>query len=302
MRSFPQLPSTHFEWVSLQWEPIAISGERLTAFVIVRCTNADSQTRVHSCITPKQTRCIFGENSKSITEILHFAESLLAEDLDNQILAELKLGFSGFHVGRMGSIYAESIAEATQIAVRESSLFGSASMLNFSSELVAIAEEQIESSVKQQEDRFYQLVHQLVTSNSPFLEQRFRKSFRLADNARGTRLDYAGNNLFANLHRLKPGRTLSQQIKIGKQKLLDLSSIRLWIADQNREIGDRNVQNFEMLTHRPTVPDIDHSENEIRQVNEAVEELTYAADHHELRLHCYDNFQLAANRILELEN
>ena len=301
MRSFPQLPSSHFEWVSLHWEPIAVSGERLTTFVVVRSTNADPQARIHRCITQKQARCLFGANSKHVFEVLHFAESLLSENLATQTLSEIKLGLSGFHVGRLGGVYAESIAEATQIAIREASLFGSAAMSEFSDELVATVEEQIESTLKQQEDRFYQLVHQLVTSKSPLLDQRFRKTFRLADNARGTRLDFAGSHLFANLHRLKPGRTLTQQIKIGKQKLLDLSSIRLWIADQNKEFGDRNVQTFEMLTHRPSVPDIDHSESEIRQVSEAVEELTYAADHHELRLHCYDKFELAASRILELE-
>jgi hypothetical protein len=207
--------------------------------------------------------------------------------------------FSGFSVLQGGSVFASSLLEASHAAIRQVSVFGSSSMSDFSETLLAAVEEQVELAEQQTEDRFFHLVHRQVVERLPSLEPMFRRSFKLTATARATRIDFAGRKLMANLHRLKPGRSLTQQLKYGKQKLLDLSSLRLWLQEQ--AITEPPTHNFELIAHRPMEQSVDYSDAELRQVGEAAEELTYAADHHELRLQLVSNAQEAAHRIFDLE-
>lgn len=301
MRQFPKLPATKFDWFSIVWEPISQSGERIAAFVVVRENGAETLPKLHRCISRKHARCLLGDAFENMDALLEFSESLILEQLKAPANFGQGLAVGGFTIGRTGIVHAQSIAEAGRIAIREASLFGSAAMGTFSDEVIEVLQEQVDSIDQLSEDRFFHLVHKLVVEQSPTLDGKFRRSFKLTDNARGTRLDFAGEKLVANLHRLKPGRTLTQQVKFGKQKLLDLSSVRLWLEEQKSLVENEFHREFELLTHRPDTESIDFTAAEIRQVNEAVEELTYAADHHELRIRLYANVKGAADRILEVE-
>jgi hypothetical protein len=301
MRTFPALAAEIFDWFSIGWEPIAMSGERICAFVVVTRRGAPSEYAVHRCITPKQLRCLIGEVADNALALLDFAEATLTEymRIPNKDMTP-SVPFSGFVDLQRGSVFAGSLLEASHAAVRQASLLGSGSMIEFSESLLAAVEEQVEIAEQQTEDRFYQLVHRQVIERLPKLEAMFRRSFRLTDTARPTRIDFAGRTLVANLHRLKPGRSLTQQLKYGKQKLLDLSSLRLWLQEQ--AITEPPSQEFELIAHRPVDDAADYSSTDIKQVSEAVDELTYAADHHKLRLRLVSDVQEAANRILEVES
>jgi hypothetical protein len=302
MRQFPTLPTNKYDWLSVAWEPIALSGERVTVFIVINEVGKETSPQTHRCVTLQQAKCLLGENSSSIISLLDFAESFLAEQLKDAVQFEDIRGLSGFSVGRRGYLYARSISEATTVAVREASLFGSAALANFSENLLLKIDEQSENINSQSEDKFFQLVYKNVLAQRPNFESKFRKTFKFTDSARGTKIDFAGNNLVANLHRLKPGRTLSQQVKFGKQKLLDLSNLRLWLAENNALIEHELHHNFELLTHRPHSDSVDYSSSEIKQVNEAVEELVYSADHHELLVREFINADDAAMRIIAAEN
>jgi hypothetical protein len=301
MREFPSLPNSLFEWFSVAWEPIALSEERLIAFVVVTERGTSTRPHIHRCITDRQVRCLFGEGSGNVSALLEFAQSLLTEQLSISGDLEANFGFSGFSLGRKGFLNANNQLEAVRVAICEASLFGTTALTEFADRVLQATEEQTEHINAVSEDRFFQMVQKLVTEQSPQLHKQFHKSFKLTENARDTKIDFAGSRLFANLHRLKPGRTLTQQLKYGKQKLLDLSSLRLWLDDQKLRITGETHTEFELLTHRPKEESIDYSLAEIKQVNEAVEELTYAADHHDLRLRLYDSPDAAAKRILEAE-
>jgi hypothetical protein len=233
--------------------------------------------------------------------LLDFAEAAAHEFMRRVDRTEgMPAVFSGFAMLQSGNLFANSMLEASHGAIRQASVLASASMSEFGETLVAIVEQQVEQAEQQTEDRFYQLVHRQVVERLPLLEPMFRRSFRVTDTARPTRIDFAGKRLIANLHRLRPGRSLTQQIKYGKQKLLDLSSLRLWLQEQS--ITEEASQEFELIAHRPMEDSVDHSDADIRQVFEAVEELTYAADHHELRLRLVSSVPDAARRIVESES
>lgn len=301
MREFPSLPTSLFEWFSVAWEPIALSEERIIAFIVVTEQGSNTRPHIHRCITDRQARCLFGEGAANISALLEFAQSLLTEQLNISNSIGADFGFSGFSLGRKGFLNANNQLEAARVAICEASLFGTTALTELADRVLRVPEEQAENISIISEDRFFQMVHKLVTKQAPQLHNKFQQSFKLTENARNTRIDFAGTKLFANLHRLKPGRTLTQQLKYGKQKLLDLSILRLWLDDQKKQItGDAHTE-FELLTHRPKEESVDFSMAEIQQVNEAVEELTYAADHHDLRLRLYNSPDATAMRILEVE-
>jgi hypothetical protein len=301
MRQFPTLSATEFEWFSIGWEPIAMSGERIAAFIAIREKNSASPPQIHRCIAMKQAQCMLGENYSQATDFLDFAEQLIATQLKDSPKFAASVEISGFSICRTGSVFSSSLADAVRIAIREASLLGSATLANFVDQLIVPPDTAWLEKNSSSEDRFFQMVQRNVIAEAPHLGNRFRQSYKLAANARGTRLDFAGRRLFANLHRLKPGRTLGQQVNIGKQKLLDLSSVRLWLKEQNDFASNELVFDFELLTHRPESEGIDYTEADIRLTHEAVEELTYAADHHELRIRQYGEIDGAVQRILEAE-
>lgn len=301
MRTFPSLPETQFDWFSVAWEPIALSGERLVAFLVIYESGNTTVCRIHKCVSDRQIHCLFGHDVEKISALFEFVKSLLSSQGSALNCFDSDFGIPGFSIGRKGFVFANSQTEALRIATREGSLFGSTALAEFTDSVFQVASFEETQVGPLLGDRFFQMVQQLVVQKSPQLSGKFQQSFKLTENARGTKIDFAGDKLFANLHRLKPGKSLTQQIKYGKQKLLDLSSLRLWLSDQKIAAAGAHHQDFELLTHRPVTESIDYSLPQIRQVNEAVEELTYIADHHELRLRLFTNEETAAGRIIEAE-
>jgi len=303
MRIFPTLPKFKYEWASLNWEPVAGSGERITAFIVVRNVKNIEQVQIFSCFSPQQMQCLFGENSSRILELLEFVKSLLLPMTSQPKLANLNIGLSGFFLGSQGYVFADTIYQATQTSVRESSLFGNAVLAKFSETIV-----HTETPVLINEPPthvtsvFLQNVIKEVIIKNPNLKSYFSVRRQFAESARPTTIDFLGKRLIANLQRLKPGRTLNQDVKLGKQRLWDLSTSRHWFEEKKKTLPDESDRDFELITLTQNYDDNKYTKNDLREAKYALSALEIAAKYHQLKIYQVNTETIAAERILTMEN
>ena len=189
MRTFPSLPETQFEWFSIAWEPIALSGERLVAFLVIQENGNATTRRIHKCVSDRQIHCLFGHDVEKISALLEFVQSLLSDQISTLNSFDSDFGIPGFSIGRRGFVFANSQADAVRVATREGSLFGSTAMAEFTDTIFQVPQLEESQVGIFLGDRFFQMVHQLVVEKSPQLGGKFQQSFKLTENARGTKID-----------------------------------------------------------------------------------------------------------------
>jgi hypothetical protein len=148
-----------------------------------------------------------------------------------------------------------------------------------------------------EEDPWPKQVRQAVVARAPRLSGWFARRVRLVAQGEGTKFDFLGQCIAAQLGRLIPGSTMGEQVRRAKAKLFDLETLRdspdVYMLERPRD--------YELLLYRPRDDDPAYSPSSIERLHEALAGLEEAGDRQELRVRPVFDADKAAERIVEAE-
>jgi hypothetical protein len=216
-----ELPTFEAQWWPVQLETVPGSGERLTAAVVVRASGG--QMAVRQAISPSTLQTIFGSAGKGMCLIV--GETVL--EIDRQIKSMvpanlLELPFGNMALGNARDCLARDLNEVFDIAMRLSTAF---SMSMFGTAINASDRTNVEAR-KAFEEWAEKVRLQVIAAE---WQDQFLQSFNVAvslSSTRKLRLGFMHNGYVAQFGVLRPGRSITADVRALKVKLFDLDSVR----------------------------------------------------------------------------
>lgn len=214
------LPSFAATWWPLFMETVPGSGERLTVGVVVR--GASGQATVRQAIDPAHLRSMFGSDGTGMQFIVGSTVLKVHEQLQQMVPVEqLQLPFGGMELGQPHDAVARDLEEMVGLALRMSSGFAQSAFGlrldsgSVSKEVAAAFEEWAES-----------VRLQVLAAEAT---ERFGAAFNVPVELSGrkkARFGFVHGEYVAQFGVLRPGRSVSADLRALKVKLFDLEVVR----------------------------------------------------------------------------
>jgi hypothetical protein len=213
-----ELPTFEAQWWPVMLETVPGSGEAFTVAVIVRA--ASGQATVRQAIPPAVLSTLFTTAGKGMVLIVGHTVLDIRRQLDEGIAVErLDLPFGATTLGRARDCIARDINEVFGIAYRLSSAFAI-------SEFGAGAESPDEEARKAFDEWAEKVqVGVQIAAHMDALKHAFNVNVPLAHRKK-TRVGFVYGGYVAQFGVLRPGRTVSSDVRALKLKLFDLDVLR----------------------------------------------------------------------------
>lgn len=289
-RRFPRLPNFQATWAPLQMEPIPGSSERIT--IAIAAIGSDGSQRVVPVIDEESLECFLGSDADGMSRVVSVCQRSLQGYLENNgDLSNWRAPINGVDLGERVQAHAPDMESLLAMATQDSAFLGTypaSGPVEQPKEVIQPAEG----------NRWPSLVRNAVKDRKPELDKFFGRKVKVAEKARETTIDYAGERLVANLGRLVPGSRLSNDVRVAKSKLWELAEIRSYSKGGHL---DTNIQSYELLVYRPEDSNPAFTEKQIDRMHEALNELVWSGDQYEMRVRHVTQTDKAADRIIEAE-
>lgn len=282
---FPELPGYEAEWAPVYWEPIMLSGERITA--LVAAVSQAGEMMVDVVLRPGVLKVLYpGQHKKALNLLL-----LVKESLEDYLHTEGRLEgwtcpLSGFYMGDifpgLSTSISGIIAQAKPLC---SSLSGAIDLDQY---------ERPDSSEYESHEKWRGSIKGRVKEMLPRLGDCFAKSFVIMEGARKTDIDFVGPRLAANFGRIVPGN-LSRSLRDAKAQVLDLAALR----DQMTAVN--NNEKFMLMIWAPSRVVDGHKKKQIDNSLEACLELESEAMKVGLSVESFGSSDQVARKICEIE-
>ena len=113
---FPDLPSYSAQWTPIFWEPILLSGEKITA--IISAVGNDGQILIEPVLRQNVIKTLFPNGHRGAAEMLNWAvESLTAHLCNGGDVLDWSSPMSGFTLGTPRQISSYNIESVIQQAI-----------------------------------------------------------------------------------------------------------------------------------------------------------------------------------------
>lgn len=214
-----ELPTFEAQWWPVQLETVPGSGERLTVAVVVRGVNG--QATVRQAIAPPTLHSIFGEAGKGMLLIVGHTVLDIRRQLDNQVPVELlELPFGNVDLGDVRDCVARDINEVFDIAMRLSTAF---SMSAFG----VRTEDKSDKEARRAFAEWAEKVRLQVAGAE--WKDALKDAFNIAvkvSSRKSLRLGFQYGGYVAQFGVLRPGRTVTADVRAIKLKLFDFDTLR----------------------------------------------------------------------------
>lgn len=217
--NLPDLPSFEATWWPLQIETVPGSGERLTVAVVVRATNG--QCAVRQAIDPPTLVRMFGDEGKGMQFVVgSTVQKIDAHFRAMQPVDSIDLPFGDMALGPPRDCVARDVNEVFGIALRLSSGFAQSSF--GSTSLDAPLDREVQLAFEEWSDKIRQQI--LLMQEAPAMGNAFNVPVALTGR-RKARFGFVHGNYVAQFGVLRPGSTVSTDLKALKVKLFDLDVV-----------------------------------------------------------------------------
>lgn len=279
--AFPDLPEYIAIWAPIFWEPILFSSERICSLIAVKGVDGDSISEI--VLRDDILKALFPEKHAEANNILSWVKDSLEYNFSTGgDFSDWEPPLSGFYLGEIQTSHNIDLVQTFKSAIPLCASFASK---NF------IQEHKITKSGELNLDVWRRSIKNAAIISLPRLKDCFDKKFSVVDGARQTSIDFVDNKLACNFSRLNSSQ-LSRCIKDSKAQILDLVALR----DHMYKL--RTEEAFELLVWRPKNQ---ADNNQAKNINEALLELTGEGDRLELRVRAFDNPASAAQHICTSE-
>lgn len=227
------LPTFEATWWPVQMETVPGSGELITIAVVVR--SLDGQATVRQAIEPPTIASMFGDAGKGTVLIVGTTVLELHKQLNNLVPVELlEMPFGGIQLGKPRDCVARDVNEVFGIAMRLGSGFSASLFGTAVDELKP--DQEARRAFEEWADRIK--MELLVREEIESLRGAFNVAIPLTARKKA-RFGFVHGGYVAHFGVLRPGRSVSADLRALKLKLFDLEVVR-------RELG-LQVQRCELI-------------------------------------------------------
>lgn len=214
----PELPTFEATWWPVWLETVPGSGECINVAVVVQ-PNGMEPAQVRQIIQPATLRTMFGEAGAGMQVVV--GETVLA--LDEQLrsgarVEQLDMPFGGQGLGRGRDCVAHDVNEIFEVATRLAGAFGR-------SQFGVVEKSPTES--QRAFDEWAEKVRAQLLANEQ--KDQWAQAFNVrvnTSNRRALRVGFFLNSYVAQLGVLRPGRSISADVRALKLKMFDLDVLR----------------------------------------------------------------------------
>lgn len=276
------VPTSCVIWAPIYWEPILLSGERITAIIVA--VGLEGQIAVYRCIRDDVIRLLFKENFSHATAMLTWVKASIERHLENAgSFSDWEPPVSGFHIGEEHEAFTDSIHDLPTQVTTLCSSFSSVETVE-----PYLATTAIEFSL----DRWRGAIKHQVVTRLPRLKENFSRQLILIDGARKPCIDYVGTKVAANFGRLGT-KNLSRSVKDSKSQILDLAMYK-------ERMDYFKDEDYKLLLWTPASSSQSESRND-RLLTEAFLEIEAECKQFGLTTRTYSAPQDAAEEIIRTE-
>ena len=265
--SFPSRAAfTDVAYAGLYIEPVIGSGERLCFGVVVE---RGAVKRVVSVPAIRRLSKVYGPAARALSFAIEMAETAVTTAIDKARLSELtgwRSPVEGVFLGPIRATCTLNLEDAIRVALSQCASLYELPDSALGAEDEATRRRLAGATVA----RLERSIVEGVVSKRPELRAAFDKEFRVSEHARPTRVGFVRGRLAANFALLAP-RNLRGLSDTAKARLLELERLR----DNTHEdlLESPQQTSFQLFLQRVTLANVEYSEAQIAQVDEASEEL-----------------------------
>lgn len=292
--AFPSLEKMiRASWAPIILDPTSEGYERLVVGFTAVSQNDFLVKKIDSLY---KLRCLYGDESKSIFNIVDLFVDSLKEDISRRkidALREPRSIASNIFLGDLRDGAGRNLEEIYKNWARMICSF-------YEDTEEPLISSTVETKKTKEKDRLAQLIVEYVTSKRNSLLPCFREEWRLAKKRSSSssygpaQIDFSGSNLVANLGTLRFA-SVPNSVRQIKFQMWDL------LIDRDNNRDSLFHRDHEMLVLRPANDDPQMTEGQSERVNDALLELEYQADKEELRLRPFHSIAAMGDRLLEAE-
>lgn len=269
-------------WVPIYFEPMMGSGEKFT--VVIAAIGCDGAVRVCNTIRPHVIKAMYGNKHSQFNSLINVIINSLNSHLSEQRnFHEWVSPISGVNVGDITKSQSTDMTGVLRQAIQ---LTASLSSLDFFSE---------ENNEDQYSSEFTwaNQVRDSVIRSKPCYSPYFNREFKVAGEARATKIFFLSDRIAINTDRIIPGQ-IATHLDRSKARIFDLLSVR------DMDIFTRTT--FEFIVYRPEDSDPTYNKSQIKRLNEALLEIQEVGDKHSIRVVPVTAPHKAAKRIIKAES
>lgn len=283
--TFPELPQYSATWAPILWEPIMLSGEKLTA--IIAAIGNDGEILVEPILRQDILKILYPNKHSDAISLINWVCDTCKNHLSKGgNFSDWASPFSGFSVGETHLISSQNIQSVIRQAIP---------LCSSLSDLGTVAHSETTKTTEMSNDRWRNSIREEVIRRLPRLDQSFNRQFKIVAGARQTTIDFVGQKTASNFSRLISNQ-LSRCVRDSKAQILDLAALR---DDISLFTGD---ERYQLMVWRPDEAQKDTlSEQQKRLIEEAFLELEGEGDRFELKVVSHFNSISAAESICKLE-
>lgn len=283
---FPPVGDRATSWAPVYLEPMAGSGERLTALVVAR--DLGGRWHVEQAIREQAFRCMYGDRGDQFLGVVLLVQESLQDHLAmGGEISDWEAPITSCYLGPLRQAIGESVE---QVVARATRLV--ASLASDSAVGPEVAEKREDDAPAA--ERWTREVRHAVVERRQAFDARFNGEVTIRTGASPTKIGYLGENIAANFDALVPGSNLTNRRHRSKSRLIDLQILK----DIDRLIL-RN--SYELLLWVPPKNSIAYSERQLAGAYAVLAELEEFGDKHELRVRSLESADAAADVILAAE-
>lgn len=305
MDSFPTLETLGFsarrsnhrgKWRAIYLEPMVGSGERLCIGIVAQDADRAILAGVEQL---DRLACVYGEAAAAFV----FASQVALRSVEKRAcqdglesLSNWTSCMDGLQFGKVQLGAGESLEDIAHTGLMQ------CASLQLRAQKIDEEEQGVAASARGATDhtsrRLELLVRDFAVGKRPGLEANFGKLFRVAENARPTRIGYIGTRIAANFGIVVPGH-IGPLVNVAKAKLWDLSTLK---SNKNDDMFPGAEQiDFELLLHSVSYDSPLYSERQLVQVEAALLALREEADKASIRCRTMYSPEEIANFLLQKE-
>ncbi|TWD36113.1 hypothetical protein FB440_1115 [Vibrio crassostreae] len=285
LNDFPEFPSFEARWTPIYFEPILLSGERITIAIVIIGENGEF--KVFQTLREDVLESLYGLKSKNLKTLIEHCEMSIKIHLSKTSTLDAWIPpFKGIYQGTTKLAADDSIFKVAQQAIQRSSSLSSLSMA-----AVQDYEDDSQQDLKTSQ-RWQESVIRSVLDIQPKFEPYFKVKVEIDQSKIKTQFGFLSDRSAINFGVLS-GLSHSSSLNTIKARILDLEQL----------MNSNNLllpQDYSVIIKTPAKDDISISSAVKDKLNDTIYTIENIGKKSEISIYTVDNSCAAAKQILEI--
>lgn len=282
---FPDFPSYEANWTPIYFEPILLSGERITIAIVV--TDFKGNFEIFPTLREDVLESLYGIKSKNLSNIVSQCKESIREHLKkNKSLKSWSPPFKGIFQGKLTPAADDNIFKIAQQAIQRCSSLSSLSMA---------AENDYEEETKQSQkisQRWQESVIRSVLNKQPKFSEYFKVKIEIDRSKTKTQFGFLSDKSAINFGVLS-GFGHSSSLNTIKARILDLEHL----MNSSSLILP---ENYSIIIKTPQKNDVSITENIREKLSDTIYTIQDIGQKSNVSIYTVENSEMAADKLIKI--